>query len=113
MTSSEPAKMTARSRRMWSCSIGGLKVEGALALATVRDWLQTRIGLSPEGQTHLLVTVIVIVGLWIIERLILAIVYRRVTDPWKRSRWRTTMTYLTLGHAVLVSRREGRASGMP
>ncbi len=75
-------------------------------MATVRDWLQTRIGLSPEVQTHLLVTVIVIVGLWIIERLILAIVYRRVTDPWKRYRWRKTMTYLTLGIAVLVIGRE-------
>src|SRR6266700_6077295 len=106
MTSSEPAKMTARSRRMWSCSIGGLKAQGALALATVRDWLQTRIGLSPEVQTHLLVTVIVIVGLWIIERLILAIVYRRVTDPWKCYLWCMTMTSLTFAIAVLVIGRE-------
>jgi len=33
---------------------------------------------------RLLVTVIVIAGLWIIERLVLALVYRLATDPRKR-----------------------------
>jgi len=75
-------------------------------LATVRDWLQTRIGLSPEVQMHLLVTVIVIAGLWILERLVLALVYRRVTDPWSRYRWRKTITYITLAIAVMVIGRE-------
>src|SRR3989475_4270931 len=85
---------------------GGLKVGGPIALATVRDWLQDRIGLSPAVQMHLLVTIIVIAGLWIIERLVLAVVYRRVTDPWTRYRWRKTITYLTLAIAVLVIGRE-------
>ena len=75
-------------------------------MATVRDWLQTRIGLSPEVQMHLLVTVIVIAGLWIIERVVLAVVYRRVTDPWTRYRWRKTITYITLAIAVMVIGRE-------
>jgi small-conductance mechanosensitive channel len=75
-------------------------------LATVRDWLTNRIGLSPEVQTHLLVTVIVIAGLWIIERLVLAVVYRRVTDPWTRYRWRKSIAYLFLAIAVLVIGRE-------
>ena len=75
-------------------------------MATVRDWLQTRIGLSPEVQMHLLVTVIVIAGLWILERLVLALVYRRVTDPWSRYRWRKTITYITLAIAVMVIGRE-------
>src|SRR5438552_6233906 len=55
---------------------------------------------------HLLVTIIVIAGLWIIERVVLAIVYRRVTDPWSRYRWRKTITYITLAIAVLVIGRE-------
>ena len=75
-------------------------------MATVRDWLRDRIGLSPEVQMHLLVTIIVIAGLWIIERLVLAVVYRRVTDPWTRYRWRKTITYLTLAIGVLVIGRE-------
>src|SRR5439155_22541595 len=70
---------------------GGLKLGGLVALATVRDWLQGRLGLSPAVQTHLLVTIIVIAGLWIIERVVLAVVYRRVTDPWTRYRWRKTI----------------------
>jgi small-conductance mechanosensitive channel len=75
-------------------------------LATVRDWLQTRIGLSPEVQTHLLVTIIVIVGLWVIERIVLAIAYRRFTDPWTRYRWRKTIAYITLAIGVLLIGRE-------
>jgi len=85
---------------------GGLKVGRPVALATVRDWLQNRVGLSPEVQTHLLVTIVVIAGLWILERLVLAVVYRRVTDPWTRYRWRKTITYLTLTIGVLVIGRE-------
>ncbi len=72
----------------------------------MRDWLQNRVGLSPEVQTHLLVTIVVIAGLWILERLVLAVVYRRVTDPWTRYRWRKTITYLTLTIGVLVIGRE-------
>src|SRR3989441_9236831 len=85
---------------------GGLKLGRPVALATVRDWLQTRVGLSPAVQMHLLVTIIVIAGLWIVERLVLAVVYRRVTDPWTRYRWRKTITYLTLAIGVLVIGRE-------
>jgi small-conductance mechanosensitive channel len=75
-------------------------------LATVRDWLQDRLGLSPAVQTHLLVTVVVIGVLWILERIVLAIAYRRFTDPWTRYRWRKSVTYLFLAIAVLVIGRE-------
>src|SRR5437762_14214977 len=80
--------MTARSRRTCSCSIGGPKVKRLLALATVSDWLHDRLGLSPAVQTHLLITVLVIAGLWLLERVVLAVVYRRFKDPWTRYRWR-------------------------
>jgi len=75
-------------------------------LATVRDWLQDRLGLSPTMQTHLLVTVVVIVGLWVLQRVVLAIAYRRFTDPWTRYRWRKSVTYLFLAIALLVIGRE-------
>src|SRR5437867_5743820 len=55
---------------------------------------------------HLLVTIIVIAVLWIVERLVLAVVYRRFTDPWTRYRWRKTITYLTLAIGVLVIGRQ-------
>jgi small-conductance mechanosensitive channel len=72
----------------------------------VRDWLQYRVGLSPAMQTHLLVTAVVIAGLWLLQRLVLAIVYRRFTDPWTRYRWRKGVTYVALAIAVVVIGRE-------
>jgi small-conductance mechanosensitive channel len=72
----------------------------------VRDWLEQRLGLSPAVQGHLLVTVVAIVGLLVLQRLILAVVYRRVTDPWTRYRWRKTTTYVFIAVGVLVVGRE-------
>lgn len=70
------------------------------------DWLQQRLGLSPAVQMHLLVTVLVIAGLWLLQRLVLALVYRRVTDAWTRYRWRKTTTYILIVVGVLVVGRE-------
>src|SRR6266511_581164 len=55
---------------------------------------------------HLLVSVLVIAGLWLLQRLVLAVVYRRVTDPWTRYRWRKTTTYVLIVAGVLVVGRE-------
>jgi len=57
-------------------------------------------------QMHLLVTIVVIGVLWIVERIVLAIAYRRFTDPWTRYRWRKSVTYLFLAIGVLVIGRE-------
>lgn len=72
----------------------------------MRDWFQERFGLSPEVQTHLLVTFVVIAVLWLFHRIILAIAYRRFTDPWTRYRWRKSVGYLFLLVALLVIGRE-------
>ncbi len=66
------------------------------------DWLQTRLGLSPELQTKLLSTVLIVFGLWLLHRLVLTLVYRRVTDPWTRYRWRKGISYAALGLAVIL-----------
>lgn len=55
---------------------------------------------------HLLVTVLAIVGLWLLQRLVLAVVYRRVTDPWTRYRWRKGTTYVLIVTGILVVGRE-------
>jgi small-conductance mechanosensitive channel len=72
----------------------------------VRDWLQQRLGLSPAVQMHLLVSILAIAGLWLVQRLLLAVVYRRVTDPWTRYRWRKTTTYIFIAIGILVVGRE-------
>lgn len=72
----------------------------------MREWLQDRLGLSSAVQTHLLVTIVVIGVLWILQRIVLAIAYRRFTDPWTRYRWRKTIAYLFLAIGILVIGRE-------
>ena len=70
------------------------------------DWLQQRLGLSPTLQMHLLVSVVVIAGLWLLQRIVLALVYRRITDPRTRYRWRKTTTYVFIVAGILVVGRE-------
>jgi small-conductance mechanosensitive channel len=66
------------------------------------DWLQTRLGLSAELQGKLLLTLLTIAVLWILHRLALALMYRRVTDAWTRYRWRKGITYAALGLGVIL-----------
>jgi small-conductance mechanosensitive channel len=66
------------------------------------DWLQTRLGLTPDLQTKLLATVVIITGLWLLDRVVLTLVYRRVTDPWSRYRWRKAITYVASGLGVIL-----------
>src|SRR5260370_18488254 len=66
------------------------------------DWLQTRLGLSPELQGKLLLTLVTIAVLWVLHRLALALMYRRVTDAWTRYRWRKGITYAALGLGIIL-----------
>src|SRR2546430_6360741 len=52
------------------------------------DWLQSHLGMSPQLQTRLLVTVGTIVGLWLVRHFVLGLVYRRGGGPRGRGRWR-------------------------
>jgi small-conductance mechanosensitive channel len=66
------------------------------------DWLQNRLGLSPDLQTKLLATLVIVVGLWLLDRVVLTLVYRRVTDPWSRYRWRKAITYIASALGVIL-----------
>jgi small-conductance mechanosensitive channel len=65
------------------------------------DWLQAH-GLSPELESKLLWTVITIGVLWAGHRIFLGLVYRQVTDPWARYRWRKVVTYTALGVGIIL-----------
>jgi small-conductance mechanosensitive channel len=70
----------------------------------VFDWLQ-QLGFSPDLQRRLLGTLLAVLGLWLLRRVWLALVYRRVRDPWTRYRWRKATTYVSVGlGAILVGR---------
>jgi small-conductance mechanosensitive channel len=66
------------------------------------DWLQTRLGMRPELEARLLATVATVVGLWLVHRLSLALVYRRVRDPWSRYRWRKGLTYVLYAAGIVI-----------
>ena len=66
------------------------------------DWLQTRLGLSPELQLRLLATLATLVVLWLARRVALALVYRRVRDAWGRYRWRKGLTYVLVVVGVVI-----------
>ena len=55
---------------------------------------------------HLLVSVLAIAGLWLLQKIVLAVVYRRRTDPYTRYRWRKATTYIFIVVGVLVVGRE-------
>jgi small-conductance mechanosensitive channel len=62
----------------------------------MRTWLEQGIGLSSVFQDRLLATLVIVGGLWLAQRLVLALAYRRAHDPWVRYRWRKTISYLSL-----------------
>src|SRR2546426_9993295 len=66
------------------------------------DWLQTHLGMNPELQTKVLATVATIVGLWLLRRVVLGVVYRRVQDPWGRYRWRKGLTYVLVAVGIVI-----------
>lgn len=68
----------------------------------MRVWLEQNAGLSPLVQDRLLSTLVILAGLWVLQRLVLTLVYRRARDPRVRYKWRKTMTYLALLVGVVL-----------
>src|SRR6266540_4277474 len=85
---------------------GCLRYALTRSLVAVSAWLEQRLGLSPAVQMHLLVSVIAIAGLWLLQKIVLALVYRRVTDPYTRYRWRKATTYVFIVAGILLVGRE-------
>src|SRR5439155_745276 len=65
-------------------------------------WLQAHLGMNPELQTRLLATAGTTIGLWLLRRVVLGLVYRRVQDPWGRYRWRKGLTYVLVGLGIVI-----------
>ncbi len=66
------------------------------------DWVQTHLGISPELQLRIFATLGTVVGLWVLHKLILALVYRRVHDPWSRYRWRKSLSYVFVAAGFVI-----------
>ena len=64
-------------------------------------WLEQNAGLSQALQHRLFATLLVVGGVWLVQRVALALVYRGAQDPRVRYKWRKTITYLALLVGVL------------
>ena len=66
------------------------------------EWLQRTIGLSAATATKLEATLLVLVALWLVQRITLAIVWRRTHDGRLRYRWQKATAYITTPIALLI-----------
>src|SRR5438309_7051734 len=66
------------------------------------DWLQRTIGLSAATATKLEATLLVLVALSLVQRITLAIVWRRTHAGRLRYRWQKATSYNTTPIALLI-----------
>ena len=59
-------------------------------------WLEQHLGIGPALQQRLLATFLTLAGLWLLQTVALAVMYRRASDARIRYKWRKTITYLAL-----------------
>jgi small-conductance mechanosensitive channel len=62
----------------------------------MQAWLVQHLGINTVLQQRLLATIVTVVGLWLVERVALALMYRGASDPRVRYKWRKTITYVAL-----------------
>jgi len=57
-------------------------------------WLETTLGIGRETQNRILYTLAVLLALWIVERVVLGLVWRRTHNARLRYRWQKGTTYV-------------------
>src|SRR2546427_1609695 len=73
-----------------------------LAMTQFGEWLQRTIGLSAATATKLEATLLVLVALWLVQRITLAIVWRRTHHGRLRYRWQKATADITTPIALLI-----------
>jgi small-conductance mechanosensitive channel len=66
------------------------------------DWLSQFIGISPALQSRILQSLILILVLWLINKIILRILFRQSDDVVYRYRWRKTQSYVLMGVGLVI-----------
>jgi small-conductance mechanosensitive channel len=66
------------------------------------SWLEQNLGLGPVMQQRLFATFVTVAGLWLLQSVALAVMYRRASDPRVRYQWRKTITYLAMLIGLVV-----------
>ncbi|MDH3456016.1 MAG: mechanosensitive ion channel family protein [Gemmatimonadota bacterium] len=68
----------------------------------ISNWLQTSLGLSEQTLDRIGTSLAAILAVWIIRRIILAIVWRRIQDVRIRYRWQKTTAYVLVPVGILI-----------
>jgi len=71
-------------------------------LTGVTTWLETTLGLSSVTQRRLVDSLAIIALLWLLRRLVLSIVWRRVDDVRIRYRWQKSSSYVAVPLGFLL-----------
>lgn len=71
-------------------------------MEAVTRWLEFTVGLSMATQQRVATSLGVIVVLWLLRRLVLSVVWRRVSDVRVRYRWQKTTTYVVVPIGFLI-----------
>ncbi|WP_439882505.1 mechanosensitive ion channel family protein [Pontibacter sp. MBLB2868] len=68
----------------------------------ITNWLESFTGVSSEFYQHLLVTLAVVLGLWLMSTLVLSIAFKREKDIRKRYQWRKFTNYIITGIGIIL-----------
>ncbi len=68
----------------------------------ISQWVQNTIGLSDQAVDRIAASLAAILILWVVRRVMLAVVWRRVDDIRSRYRWQKTSSYVLVPIGVLI-----------
>ncbi len=71
-------------------------------MKVLTDWLNDTLGLEPETQAKLLLSLVFIAALWVLRRLTLRVIFRRTEDIKIRYRWTKSLTYAAAVIGILA-----------
>ena len=71
-------------------------------MSALTEWLQQTLGIPPYVQGRLLSSILVVAVLWIARKLLMAVLWRRITDIRIRYRIRKTSLYVVVTIGTLV-----------
>ena len=68
----------------------------------ISDWLQTSLGLSEQTLDRIGTSLAAVLVLWLVRRITLAVVWRRIHDVRVRYRWQKTTAYVLVPVGILI-----------
>lgn len=68
----------------------------------ITQWLENGTGVTAEFYEHLLLTLAVVAGLWLLSTLILAVAFKREKDIIKKYQWRKFTNYIITGIGIIL-----------